>query len=34
MLSTLTHQIDTAQSFAEHGVTDIAAGIQDDGAAR
>jgi hypothetical protein len=28
----LTHQIETAQSFAKHGVTDIAATIQDDGA--
>jgi hypothetical protein len=26
------HQIETAQSFAKHGVTDIAARIQDDGA--
>jgi hypothetical protein len=30
--SRFTHQIETAQSFAKHGVTDIAASIQDDGA--
>jgi hypothetical protein len=30
--SGFTHQIETAQSFAKHGVTDIAASIQDDGA--
>jgi hypothetical protein len=26
------HQIETAQSFAKHGITDIAASILDDGA--
>jgi hypothetical protein len=30
--SRFTHQIETVQSFAKHGVTDIAASIQDDGA--
>jgi hypothetical protein len=30
--SRFTHQIETAQSFAKHGVTDIAASMPDDGA--
>jgi hypothetical protein len=30
--SPFPHHIETAQSFAKHGVTDIAASIQDDGA--
>jgi hypothetical protein len=30
--SRFTHQIETAQSFAKHGVSDIAASIRDDGA--
>jgi hypothetical protein len=31
--SRLTRHTETTQSFAKHGVTDIAASIQDDGAA-